>query len=54
MRRANERRRYIVTSSLIGWAHVQNEPAIPSLSLEPVGGPESEIQVQFIDALHQN
>ena len=24
MRRANERRRYIVTSSLIGWAHTQN------------------------------
>ena len=23
---ANERRRYIVTSSLIGWAHTQNEP----------------------------
>ena len=26
MRRANERRRYIVTSSLIGWAHLQNDP----------------------------
>ena len=24
MRRADERRRYIVTSSLIGWAHTQN------------------------------
>ena len=23
---ANERRRYIVTSSLIGWAHAQNDP----------------------------
>ena len=23
---ANERRRYIVTSSLIGWAHIQNDP----------------------------
>ena len=23
---ANERRRYIVTSSLIGWAHTQNDP----------------------------
>ena len=23
---ANERRRYNVTSSLIGWAHVQNDP----------------------------
>ena len=26
MRPANERRRYIVTSSLIGWAHVENDP----------------------------
>ena len=26
MRPANERRRYIVTSSLIGWAHTQNNP----------------------------
>ena len=26
MRPANERRRYIVTSSLIGWAHAQNDP----------------------------
>ena len=26
MHPANERRRYIVTSSLIGWAHVQNDP----------------------------
>ena len=26
MRQANERRRYNVTSSLIGWAHSQNEP----------------------------
>ena len=26
MRPANERRRYIVTSSLIGWAHTQNDP----------------------------
>ena len=26
MRSANEGRRYIVTSSLIGWAHSQNEP----------------------------
>ena len=25
---ANERRRYIVTSSLIGWAHTQNDPCI--------------------------
>ena len=25
---ANERRRYIVTSSLIGWAHHQNDPWI--------------------------
>ena len=24
----NERRRYIVTSSLIGWTHVQNDPWI--------------------------
>ena len=26
MRLANERRRYNVTSSLIGWAHTQNDP----------------------------
>ena len=26
MRPANGRRRYIVTSSLIGWAHIQNDP----------------------------
>ena len=26
MRPANDRRRYIVTSSLIGWAHSQNDP----------------------------
>ena len=25
---ANERRRYIVTSFLIGWAHTQNDPCI--------------------------
>ena len=28
MRPANERRRYIVTSSLIGWAHTQNDPSL--------------------------
>ena len=28
MRPANERRRYIVTSALIGWAHLQNNPCI--------------------------
>ena len=27
---ANERRRYIVTSSLIGWTHTQNDPQITS------------------------
>ena len=26
MRPANERRRYIVTSSIIGWVHTQNDP----------------------------
>ena len=26
MRPANEGRRYIVASSLIGWAHTQNDP----------------------------
>ena len=26
MRSANEKRRYIVTSFLIGWAHTQNDP----------------------------
>ena len=30
MRPANERRRYIVTSSLIGWAHRQNDPWVSS------------------------
>ena len=29
MRPANERRRYNVTSSLIGWAHSQNDPCSP-------------------------
>ena len=29
MRLANERRRYIVTSSRIGWAHIQNHPWKP-------------------------
>ena len=29
MRPTNERRRYNVTSSLIGWAHSQNDPWIP-------------------------
>ena len=29
MCQANERRRYIVTSSIIGWAHTQNDPWIP-------------------------
>ena len=29
MRPANERRRYIVNSSLIGWAHTQNDPRSP-------------------------
>ena len=28
MRPANERRRYIVKSSFIGWAHTQNDPCI--------------------------
>ena len=29
---ANERRRYIVTSSLIGWAHTQNDPCQPMMT----------------------
>ena len=28
MRPANERRRYSVTSSLIGWVHIQNDPCV--------------------------
>ena len=28
MQPANERWRYNVTSSLIGWAHIQNDPCI--------------------------
>ena len=31
MRPANGRRRYIVTLSLIGWAHTQNDPCIYSM-----------------------
>ena len=31
MRPANERRRYNVTSSLIGWAHAQNKPRVGSV-----------------------
>ena len=31
---ANERRRYIVTSSLIGWAHTYNDPCFP---MEKIG-----------------
>ena len=27
---ANERRRYTVTSSLIGWAHTENDPWVSS------------------------
>ena len=33
MRSANERRRYILTSSSIGWAHTQNNPWLPWCSL---------------------
>ena len=32
MRPANERRHYIVTSSLIGWVHTQNDPCFPEFS----------------------
>ena len=28
LRRANERRRYFATTSLIGWAHAQNQPCV--------------------------
>ena len=40
MRPANERRRYIVTSSLIGWAHIQIDPweSINALGDEFIGG----------------
>ena len=34
MRPANERRRHIVTSSLIGWAHTQNDPFLIYRGLE--------------------
>ena len=30
---ANERWRYIATSSLIGWAHTQNDPALSNLQM---------------------
>ena len=33
MRPANERRRYSVTSSLIGWAHTQNDPTTRSATV---------------------
>ena len=34
MRTAKERRRYNVTSSLIGWAHTQNDPCtLPEMML---------------------
>ena len=32
LRPANERRRYNVTSSLIGWAHARNDPCIDRTS----------------------
>ena len=35
MRPANERRRYIVTSSLIGWAHTQNDHWCPLILAHP-------------------
>ena len=31
LRPANERRRYFVTTSLIGWAQAQNQPCEPSI-----------------------
>ena len=31
---SNERRRYYVTPSLIGWAHTQNDPCNPQVSLK--------------------
>ena len=33
MHQANERRRYIVTSSPIGWAHTQNDPGRAHLTV---------------------
>ena len=30
---ANERRRYIVTSSLIGWAQTQNDPCYANMTV---------------------
>ena len=33
MHPANERWRYIVTSSLIGWVHTQNDPCIPYIKV---------------------
>ena len=34
MQPTNERRRYNVTSSLIGWAHIQNDPCLSRLSFQ--------------------
>ena len=48
MRPANERRRYIVTSSLIGWAHTQNDPCIWYAYI--VQGPYSASHVQHAES----
>ena len=53
---ANERRRYNVTSSLIGWAHTQNDPwlqlsYITVAALKPCGAKSSSYPLNFINSL---
>ena len=43
MRPANERRRYKVTSSLIGWAHTRNDPCIHEAAFIQLRGIESNM-----------
>ena len=51
----NERRHYIVTSSLIGWAHAQNDPGCIATSAQPASylGSQSYISGQ-LDHAHFN
>ena len=55
MRPANEGRRYIVTSSLIGWAHTQKIPDIRYISTRPNGSTDiiitqrwTEPEIQYL------
>ena len=48
-RPANERRRYIVTLSLIGWAHIQNDPCYGILTVLSVS---HFLTIQLQQSLH--